>query len=381
MSADVAQTFARLRNTKRKRRRRRTGYVPFFSEVRITQLKKKRSIMENKSFTQDMFLSSTSFEEHTNNLLFAKRFEKSLETFFDGFNVHATGHEWRVFADSLQELRRHQTERNTGVFFDDESLSYLHFNVHSSHVTIQLVGDENFIENYAKLIESKFEVVLNEIEWIYSNDGSSIEIPLRNDRMPMNEMYPFLNGQDIGQYYDDFMASSASILLLIGPPGTGKTTFIRGLLQHTESSAIVSYDAAVLEKDYVFSNFIESSKSLLILEDADMFLKSRKEGNTMMHKFLNVGDGLVTTRGKKLIFSTNLPSINDVDPALIRPGRCYDILHFDELNQKQAEVLAEKVGVKLNGVREKWSIADIFHEKATNIRTFKKPVEKKFGFV
>lgn len=382
MSEEVSRAITRLRIAiKKKKRRRRTGYVPFFSETRLTQLKKYRSNMENKSFTQDMFLSSTSFDEHVNNLLFANRCEKGLETFFDGFNVHATANEWRDFCVTLQDLRRFQTDRNTGVFFDDENISYLHFNVHSSHVSIQLVGDEQFIETYCNLIESKFEVVLNEIEWIYSNDGSSIEIPLRNDRMPINEMYPFLNGQDIGQYYDEFMASSASILLLIGPPGTGKTTFIRGLLQHTESSAIVSYDAAVLEKDYVFSNFIESSKSLLILEDADMFLKSRKEGNTMMHKFLNVGDGLVTTRGKKLIFSTNLPSINDIDPALIRPGRCYDILTFDELNQEQAEVLANKVGTKLNGVREKWSIADVFHEKATNLRTFRKPIEKKFGFV
>lgn len=366
--------------TKRPRRRRRR-YVPYFSPKRLTLMKKKTSNMENKSFTQDMFLSSTEFSEHTNNLLFAKRFERNLETFYDGFNIHASANDWKEFCDTLQDLRRFQVDKGHATFFDDDSISYLHSNVHSSHVSVQLVGDDEFIEKYTDLIESKFELVLNEIEWIYSNDGSSIDIPLRNDRMPIPEMYPFLKGQDLGEYYDDFMSSSASILLLIGPPGTGKTTFIRGMLQHTETSAIVSYDAAVLEKDYVFSNFIESNKSLLILEDADMFLKSRKEGNTMMHKFLNVGDGLVTTRGKKLIFSTNLPSINDIDPALIRPGRCYDILHFEELNQEQAETLASKVGTTLNDTRDKWSIADIFHEKATNIRTFKQPIEKKFGFV
>ena len=85
-----------------------------------------------------------------------------------------------------------------------------------------------------------------------------------------------------------------------------------------------------------------------------------------MHKFLNVGDGLVTTRNKKLIFSTNLPSVSDIDPALIRPGRCYDILHFGELNQEQAEKLATRCGVTIEGKKDKWSIADVFYNQNTN---------------
>jgi hypothetical protein len=129
----------------------------------------------------------------------------------------------------------------------------------------------------------------------------------------------------------------------------------------------------------VFANFVEGDKNILILEDADMFLKSRKEGNTMMHKFLNVGDGLVTTRGKKMIFSTNLPSIKDIDPALVRPGRCYDILHFGEMTQEQAEILAKKVGVTLNGKRDKWSVADIFYSEDAGNKF--KVKETKLGFL
>jgi ATP-dependent 26S proteasome regulatory subunit len=86
----------------------------------------------------------------------------------------------------------------------------------------------------------------------------------------------------------------------------------------------------------------------------------------MMHRFLNVGDGLVTTKGKKMIFSTNLPSIRDIDSALVRPGRCFDIVTFDALTLPQAQTLADKLNVSLPAKprgkeTEKYSIAEVFH--------------------
>lgn len=316
---------------------------------------------ENKN--NETFLGSFDIEEHYKNKVFLRRFQEGLITLNEKISFICSSKEW----NSL--IKKEYTTLNHNIFQFSESLGIIHFmsedslidyQIHQNHVEIELVGDNAFIEGIRAFISSRYEIVNANIEWIYSSDGASVSIPLTNDRMPFDEMYPFLT-KSLTEYYDDYVKSPASILLLLGPPGTGKTTFIRGLLQHTNKSALVTYDSSLLEKDYIFSSFIENDKSIFVIEDADLFLKSRQEGNTMMHKFLNVGDGLVTTKDKKMIFSTNLPSIREIDTALVRPGRCYDIIEFRNLTQEEAKKLAKKLNVEID-VTEKseWSIAEIF---------------------
>jgi len=140
---------------------------------------------------------------------------------------------------------------------------------------------------------------------------------------------------------------------------------------------MVTYDVSILAKDYLFAQFIEGDRNVMIIEDADNFLGARSDGNDFMHKFLNVGDGLVTTKNKKMIFSTNLPSIRDIDSALIRPGRCFDILHFDNLDNEQALKLTKKLDIELDGEKDKWSLAELFHKQ---VDAPKSP-RRKLGFV
>jgi hypothetical protein len=330
--------------------------------------------------SEKIFIGASDYGDYLYSQLLVARGEKDKSTFNRDLKLHGNRSKWTNFIESefdgdhIIEL----SESNGLIITDDEN--FIRYDVNSNSITARMYGDADFNAEIERLLLQNFEVVTSYIEWVYSSDGNSVNVPLNTERLPVQEMYPFLGEEALTSYYDRFLASQANILLLIGPPGTGKTTFIRGLLAHSNSSAIVTYDAAILEKDYLFARFIEDETGVMVLEDSDNFLKARSDGNTMMHRFLNVGDGLVTTKGKKLIFSTNLPSIRDVDPALVRPGRCFDILNFAPLNVEQATKLADKLGTtydkKDSGT---YSIAEIFNKQLENNTNRK--VGSKMGFI
>lgn len=337
--------------------------------------------------TPEFYFSANDLRDHTASKLIHQRALDELSTRTVTLNLLIEGSGWEKMIDEIScqdEFKIMQTESDRGIVIrsavGDEGRSFFTYRLNSNTVSVEMFGDTAQINHFKTVLFKDFHDSKSNLEWIYNGDGSSITIALRNDRNPCDEMYSFLGGTTLHEYYDRFMESDASILLLIGPPGTGKTSFIRGLLQHKEINAMVTYDPAVLSKDHIFAEFIESNSRVFVIEDADTLLRARADGNDMMVKFLNIGDGLVTTRGKKMIFSTNLPSINDIDPALIRPGRCFDILNFGALNNIQVEALCLKLGIpKPTDGKDQRTLAEVFNSESAYERSATRS-SKKFGF-
>ncbi len=192
-----------------------------------------------------------------------------------------------------------------------------------------------------------------------SNTVTYIEKPATTLR---SEFYPDM--KDPQDYIKRYLESDASVLLMAGPPGTGKTTMLRHIIHDNSLAASVVYDERLMEKDAIFQNFLfGKDEDILIIEDADLILTSREaDKNKLMSRFLNVSDGLIKLPNKKIVFTTNISDFGRVDQALMRPGRCFDVLHTRALNLDEAVAATKAAGLTLPFERREYTIAELFNQ-------------------
>lgn len=138
--------------------------------------------------------------------------------------------------------------------------------------------------------------------------------------------------------------------LLYGPPGTGKTSLIKALVS-SFSSRVYSLNLSVVDNDSTLDSFFSevSSRttqglSFVVLEDIDCVLRDKnreKDTDTSrkvsdkgisLNGLLNALDGLASSDNLVVFMTTNY--VDDIDPALIRPGRADVKYLVDRLNVK-----------------------------------------------
>jgi hypothetical protein len=164
----------------------------------------------------------------------------------------------------------------------------------------------------------------------------------------LDEAYPSLEG-GVRRFIGDYLAKPDAVLILLGPPGGGKTRLVRELLaavtQRKGDNAQIMYttDKKAIASDQMFVDFITSRYDALVVEDTDHLLKARTSGNEEMHRFLAIADGIARAQGRKIIFTTNLPNVTDIDPALTRPGRCHAVVNLRGLMPSEALRLAARI--------------------------------------
>jgi hypothetical protein len=242
---------------------------------------------------------------------------------------------------------------------------------------VTYIGSPAVVDALIKETEAAFEQNPCYVRWVYDPQYMEyIKMPVNNKHLPFPEMYPYMK-EDLTDYYERYVESSANVLLLMGQPGTGKTSFLRGLLHHCKQSATLTYHEKILEQDSFFVDWLENDDMFMILEDADTLLLPRKEGNNLMSRFLNMGDGLMGFTKKKLIFTTNLPNVSDIDSALTRPGRCFDILQFRNLDRLESQILCDKIGTTVPD-GPSFSVSELFANQRNEVVV---PKKSGFGFI
>lgn len=252
--------------------------------------------------------------------------------------------------------------------------------VYDRSLTIDLHGELDLVDGILKYL--KASIAHNQFpnvtwEFMSDDDRRSQDIQIQPSKPIFNEFYPWLD--DVYAYFDRYIKSESSILVLLGETGTAKTSFIRSLIWHAQMNTMLTYEESLLGSDSLFVDFvIDDQADLLVVEDADLLLTDREHhGNKVMAKFLNVSDGLASIGKKKIIFTANITDASRIDPAMLRPGRCFDCQVFRRLTYQEACTAATVAAIPMPSKEQSYTLAELFALSRNENRNI---VTKNMGF-
>ncbi|KAL2893335.1 hypothetical protein RDABS01_009244 [Bienertia sinuspersici] len=119
--------------------------------------------------------------------------------------------------------------------------------------------------------------------------------------------------------------------LLYGPSGTGKSSFVAAMAK------CLSYDVYDLDiskvsddSDLKFLLLQTSPKSLILVEDFDKFVTKNNSSSTSVtiSGVLNFMDGVVSSCCEERVMVFTMTAKEDIDPAILRPGRVDVHIYF-----------------------------------------------------
>jgi hypothetical protein len=149
------------------------------------------------------------------------------------------------------------------------------------------------------------------------------------------------------------------LTILNGPPGTGKTYLVRGILNEVKNANVVLVppnlipDLAGPQMIRVLSELrpyspdgsaTEIEPTILIIEDADQCLVERGSVNAAhISGLLNFGDGILgSLLDVRIIATTNADKLQ-IDKALLRPGRLCRLTNVGSVSEVRAKSIYKRL--------------------------------------
>ena len=155
-------------------------------------------------------------------------------------------------------------------------------------------------------------------------------------------------------------------ILLVGPPGCGKTLIAKAVANHTDATFIRMVGSELAQK-YIgeggrmvrelFSLAKEKSPAIIFLDEIDAIGAKRLDGSTSgdrevqrtLMQLLAELDGFDSLENVKIIAATNRPDI--LDDALLRPGRFDRVIEIPMPDEKARSAILSLHVSKMNTKR------------------------------
>ncbi|MEO8150096.1 MAG: AAA family ATPase [Bacteroidia bacterium] len=233
---------------------------------------------------------------------------------------------------------------------------------------ISSARDENFEEelsgyiHHCSLSKKPDKPVINIIE-VKGGNFSMAEYAVNDDFIIKDLEINY--GQGFEKFHNELMQrfnkSTKGLVLFHGEPGTGKTYYIRHLLRKMIANRkIVIYIPPNMVDhlvDPAFMTFLSNELKVwsedgyfcvLLIEDAEPLLAKRQEGVRIqgVTNLLNMTDGLLNDMLNLQIICTFNVDLSRLDSALLRPGRLIARKEFKALAELDANLLAQRLGIK-----------------------------------
>lgn len=306
-----------------------------------------------------------------------------------GVEYFANEYGAKIIDDSRINEKNEMFERQTYIIFDD---LHLLMYIESSPAKMCMYYDDvntmlKMKDEYCKFLYriTDGNKIKKKISYIVmdGNQYTTIESDIKHFSIDIDE-----------QYNDDFEVCHESIkkflnedkksglVILSGDVGTGKTTYLRHLIETTKRRFVyLTSDLANALTDPSFIPFLYRLKgSILVLEDCENLVRSREAGNysTGISSILNMCDGLMGDVFDLKIIATFNTDVSKIDKALLRKGRLICRYEFNKLAANKSTALLKKLGKDIEAT-EPMSLADIYNYDV-NVGNNAQTNRKKIGF-
>lgn len=194
-------------------------------------------------------------------------------------------------------------------------------------------------------------------------------------------------GQNFLEFHDKLIDSlktaTSGLYLFNGPPGTGKSSYIKYLTSCDIERKIVYLPGGLVEKltsPELVPLLLENKDIILVIEDAEKALVSREiaTDSDVVQTILNLTSGFLGDAANVSIIATFNTGKDNIDSALLRKGRLKLSYEFGKLSLEDTIRLAESLNLNTEGITEGMTLADIYHME--DQPGYKKAEEKRVGF-